>query len=1100
MKRYLLVLSFITYISAHLSATILYVNANVPGGNNDGSSWPNAYLDMQDALTAADYGDTLWVATGTYLPTPTANRNFSFNLKNGMRMFGGFSGSETQLNQRDWNANPTILSGDIGVPGDSTDNSFTVVFASFVDSTTILDGFVITGGNANSTVQAEPSTGRTKSGGGMYLISASMTEDSRPSILNCKFMANHANNYGGAIYMRSNASGSVTPLIAYCAFTNNTAQDGGGIFKQGSSIRLEMKIDSCIFSGNFAHSGGAFNHNNNYGSLGLSFSHCNFEHNSNLDLGGGIYQENNGQTIDLKISKCSFIENFDLGSGSGSAISILTNVGLSIVNIDSCSFLLNTTIGDAPVDIYYSDLNLFRCRFIANVGTSSNGCLYLQSGKINVVSCEFLHNSAYFAAVALVSSNADILCSNSTASNNESIGMGSDNGGVFVKYGSTLKFSLNNSIIFNNAIGNSKIISGKATISYSLTDAPDCASISSSPVTCGPGMVYLEDPMFLDTAAGDYRLHPCSPARNAGSNAIVDSLGILTDIEGSPRIQGGTVDMGAYESPSFGIASASVEQPPCTGIQGTLTLDLAHGCPPFFIAWPGGSAIADTAIVILQVPLGTYSVTVTDGKMEGDTIAVQIVGPQPLAASLTATPVLCPQGAGETVGGTATIAAAGGTGAFGYLWSNSDITATATNLPAGTATVTLTDANGCSLTGSVAIGTDGSLQLGLDIGIISCHDSDDGTATVQPIGGTAPFTYQWQFGPNAISDTTAMIDSIGGGPTGASSYSATVTDAFGCVGDLSFMMEAPTEVMASIEAVQPPCFGGLGTATANATGGTPDYHYLWDNGAATAMTTLSPGWHTVTVTDEHGCPDTVGVGITAPPALLAGISAQPPTLCFGDSNGMLTALPTGGTPPYGLLWGDGFENLPAGSYGLTVTDANGCTATASADIAEYLEITAADTIANASSPTAADGGVTLTDVAGGTGSGYQFAWSNAAMTQNLMNVPTGNYSLTVTDSQGCTATFSFFVGFANAAGEVSANPFGAAIVPNPSGKAGARLVLDAANPGMMLRVFDAQGRLVFAEQMAATEYLLPRGLAAGAYQLVLEDGEKRTALTWMVGE
>ncbi|MCF8246612.1 MAG: hypothetical protein K9J37_10385 [Saprospiraceae bacterium] len=1090
MKRYLLVLSFIAYISSHLSATILYVNANAQGGNNDGSSWPNAYLNLQDALTAADYGDTLWVAMGTYLPTATANRNFSFNLKNGVRMFGGFSGSETQLNQRDLNISLTILSGDIGAQGDSTDNSFTVVFASFVDSTTILDGFVVTGGNANSTVLAEPASGRTKSGGGMYLISASATEDSRPSILNCKFMANHANNYGGGIYMRSNSSGSVTPLIAYCAFTNNTAQDGGGIFKQGSSIRLEMKIDSCVFLGNFAYSGGAFNHNNNYGSLGLSFSHCNFEHNSNLDLGGGIYQENNGQTIDLKISKCSFIENFDLGSGTGSAILILTNVGLSIANIDSCSFLLNTTTGDAPVGTYYSDLNLFRCRFIANVGTDGNGCLNFQSGKINVVSCEFLHNSANLASVALISSNAEVLCLNSTVSNNESFGMVSDYEGVFVKQGNAFNFSLNNSIILNNSSGNLKIISGKATISHTLIDAPDCASISSTPITCGPGMIYLEDPLFLDTSAGDYRLHPCSPARNTGSNQIVDSLNIQTDIEGAPRIQGGTVDMGAYESPRFGIASASVGQPPCTGTTGTLTMDLEYGCPPFFFAWPGGSAIADTPFVILQVPLGTYSVTVTDGKMEGDTIAVQIVEPQPLAASLSATPVICPQGAGVSVGGTATISAAGGTGAFSYLWSNSDITATAANLPAGTATVTATDANGCTLTDSVSIGAEGSLQLGLNIGIISCHDSSDGTATVTPLGGTMPFEWLW-----LSNDTTPMIDSLSGG-----SYSATVTDVLGCTGDLSFMMEAPTEVVASIEAVQPPCFGGLATATASATGGTPGYHFLWDNGAMPASTMLVPGFHTCTVTDEHGCPDTAGVSIIAPPLLVAGIAAQPPTLCFGGSNGMLAALPTGGTPPYGLLWSAGPTNLPAGNYLLTVTDANGCTASASATIAEHPEITATDTITNASSPTATDGGVTLTDVVGGTGSGYTFEWSNGTASQNLLDVPTGTYSLTVTDSQGCTAVFSFFVGFANAVGETVANPFGAAIVPNPSGRAGARLVLENAEPGMMLRVFDAQGRLVFAEQMTAAEHLLPKGLAAGAYQVLLENGKRSVVLTWVVGE
>src|SRR6056297_893165 len=144
------ILFFLSCMSyAHIQAqSIIYVDVSA-SGNNDGTTWSDAYNDMQDALTNASMGDTIWVAQGTYLPTATADRTIYFEIPDGVSVYGGFAGSEIQKDQRDWEDNATILSGDIGTVDDSTDNSYHVVWFDHVTAQTVLDGFTITRGNAS---------------------------------------------------------------------------------------------------------------------------------------------------------------------------------------------------------------------------------------------------------------------------------------------------------------------------------------------------------------------------------------------------------------------------------------------------------------------------------------------------------------------------------------------------------------------------------------------------------------------------------------------------------------------------------------------------------------------------------------------------------------------------------------------------------------------------------------------------------------------------------------------------------------------------------------------------------------------------------------
>ena len=220
---------------ANTTTGIVYVNASASGSNN-GSSWANAFTDLQSALSLArsypSCVSQIWVAKGTYKPTSGTDRAISFEMVNGVAIYGGFAGGETQLSARNWVANKTILSGDIGTIDDNGDNSFNVILNNNngLDNSAILNGFTISGGNANGV------NNNNNSGGGMHNIGSS------PHILNCKFLNNSAIYVGGGI---NNSSAS--PLIANCVFFGNSAgADGGAI----GNLFATSTIINCSFSDN----------------------------------------------------------------------------------------------------------------------------------------------------------------------------------------------------------------------------------------------------------------------------------------------------------------------------------------------------------------------------------------------------------------------------------------------------------------------------------------------------------------------------------------------------------------------------------------------------------------------------------------------------------------------------------------------------------------------------------------------------------------------------------------------------------------------------------------------------------------------------------
>jgi len=251
------------------TGSIWYVNGAAASGGN-GASWGCAFQNLQDAIAAASTGHEIWVAAGTYKPTTGTDRNVSYSMKNGVAIYGGFLGTETMLSQRNHTANATILSGDIGAPGNS-DNSCHIFFNSGLDNTAVLDGFTIRDGYANGIGC------NNYNGGGMINITSS------PLIRNCYFLENTSAYIGGAMYNFSYA----TPILTNCTFKGNEGFYGGAI---GNDINGNPFMVNCILSGNYSPPGGAGGalYNSAYASPNLM--NCTITGNS-AEVGGAMFLE-----------------------------------------------------------------------------------------------------------------------------------------------------------------------------------------------------------------------------------------------------------------------------------------------------------------------------------------------------------------------------------------------------------------------------------------------------------------------------------------------------------------------------------------------------------------------------------------------------------------------------------------------------------------------------------------------------------------------------------------------------------------------------------------------------------------------------------------
>ena len=426
-------------------------------------------------------------------------------------------------------------------------------------------------------------------------------------------------------------------------------------------------------------------------------------------------------------------------------------------------------------------------------------------------------------------------------------------------------------------------------------------------------------------------------------------------------------------------------------MDGSAEVTVTGGAFPYTYLWSPGGEITDS---ITSLDAGTYIVVVTDSNGCVMTDSITLVQPDTISITAVITDIFC---FADTVGAIdATIT--GGTAPYTFSWSNSVFTEDQINLSSGTYTDTVTDINGCMNF------VDFTITQPLDSMTITaittpnlCFEDSTGTIDLTVLGGNAPYTYSWTTG-----DTIADLDSL---PEG--NYTVTVTDSNNCSQDLVVSIFAPTDLLLTETHLDPLCQSGTqGSIDLTVSGGTPGYVYSWNNGDSIPdITNLFAGLYFVTVTDTNGCVDTMSVAITDPDAIIIS-DVHVDVLCFSDSTGSIDISLTNGTPGFVYDWSNtettqDIINLPAGPYYVNVTDTNGCGGFMSFIIEEpdtSLHFTS-DSVTNILCFGDTIGAINI-EVDGGV-TPYTYFWNNAEITQDLVNLTAGIYSVIVTDSNMC---------------------------------------------------------------------------------------------------
>jgi large repetitive protein len=441
------------------------------------------------------------------------------------------------------------------------------------------------------------------------------------------------------------------------------------------------------------------------------------------------------------------------------------------------------------------------------------------------------------------------------------------------------------------------------------------------------------------------------------------------------------------------------------GNGGGASIGVKYGKAPYTFSWAPNT---DNTYTASGLTAGTYSVTVTDNNGCSSTLPVTITEPLAIRDSLAT--ISYPACHGST--GMASLGVKYGTAPYTYNWSPAiSSSASATNIMAGTYTVTIKDAHSCSALLTFTVTQPAALNI-----TIASHSNGScgstGSATANPAtGGSSPYTYSWAPG----GYTTLTISGLS-----ANTYTVTATDNNGCSASSSVIISAPNPIRDSVtNIINPLCSYGTGSVTLGVKYGTAPFTYLWNNGSSTLtymsnQAHLLAGTYTATITDINGCTAIAHATVNAPTPILAGVSVLSNVNCHGDSTGSIIASPSGGVSPYTYLWSDAsasstatISNLSIGTYIVSVTDNNGCNTIDSAIITSNSLV---DSIVSQTGLLCYGGEATVTvGVRGGT-SPYNYFWGPYLTTASnfATNLIAGVlYNVNITDAGGCSSTLNF---------------------------------------------------------------------------------------------
>lgn len=453
-----------------LFATI-YVDVNTSGATHDGTSWGNAFTDLQQALTIATVGDEIRVADGTYKPTATLDRSITFQMKSGVSIYGGYAGDgAANPNLRDVDALATILSGDIGASG----YSYTVVTGSGTDATALLDGFTVVKGSGGISLETS-GAGLNVNGGSPRIANCTFTEHARRAVnmyggsatlMHCIFTGNTDENEGAAMYL----SAAAAPVVTDCTFggAGSTSliysRGSAGIFTNCDFRDYKYYAFLAQYGGNTAFSGCTFTPEWQFADgvicqqSSSSFTNCDFSGYRS----SAIINSNSS----LQISGCVFTDNRDANGGA------IYNADGSTTSLTNCTFINNVATGHDGGAIYNktSTISLTNCTFSGNSANDRGGAIYNSpTSSMTATGCVMKENIARNGG-AIYSEQASTSYLGCTFEANLATGLGNIRiGGAVFNDTSTASYSncqfLNNASLASSSLSDGSTIYNIATSS-----------------------------------------------------------------------------------------------------------------------------------------------------------------------------------------------------------------------------------------------------------------------------------------------------------------------------------------------------------------------------------------------------------------------------------------------------------------------------------------------------------------------------------------------------------------------------------------------------------------------------------------------------------
>ncbi|HQP04007.1 MAG TPA: gliding motility-associated C-terminal domain-containing protein, partial [Bacteroidales bacterium] len=492
------------------------------------------------------------------------------------------------------------------------------------------------------------------------------------------------------------------------------------------------------------------------------------------------------------------------------------------------------------------------------------------------------------------------------------------------------------------------------------------------------------------------------------------------------------------------VTVTALPNPQCANEPVNLNASASGGTSPYTYAWDNGLGSGNSHTVN-PVANTTYNVTVTDSNGCSNTGNVSVsINSLPTINVVETAQATC-----GSANGIATATAGGAVGPYTYEWSNGDNSSDgiAENLPAGFYTVTTTDQSGCSISGSVIVSSPVDITSNaVQIVPVSCYGGSNGTGQLTVSGGNPPYNITWTNGSssgfiNNVNVGTFILTNLTAG-----TYSIQVTDQDNCVSTTTLTITQPTAIGITYALNQAiTCYGNSdGEATISVTGGVPNYDISWSNGSVSdnltnvnggphIISNLNAGTYTITVTDDSGCTQTTSMVITQPQMLGLNFVVTNEPSCNSSDDGSIEITVTGGTPLFDINWSNGISSgslndvaagphtindVTAGIYSISITDINSCTFSTNNTINEPIALTISGSMQSAVSCFSEDDGVAEVTVSGGTPT-YIIEYSNGITSGSLSGLNSGNhtitdltagdYQLTVTDSNGCTANTSFSI-------------------------------------------------------------------------------------------